>query len=96
MTRQRVDRVVSGAQSGADRAALDAAIHHGRLGDPSASRSAILAIVDSADPPLRVFLGRHALGYATTEYARRLAEWEQWQPVAEQAHGTQSRWGQAT
>ncbi len=30
MTRQRVDRVVSGAQSGADRAALDAAIHHGR------------------------------------------------------------------
>ena len=66
------------------------------LGDPSASRSAILAIVDSADPPLRVFLGRHALGYAKAEYARRLAEWEQWQPLAEQAHGTQSRWGQTT
>ena len=61
------------------------------LGDPAASRTAILAIVDAADPPLRVFLGRHALGYAKADYARRLAEWERWQPLAEQAHDGRPR-----
>ena len=57
------------------------------LGDPAASQQAILAIVDAPDPPLRVFLGKHALGYAKTDYERRLAEWELWQPLAASAHG---------
>lgn len=58
------------------------------LGRPEASRAAILAIVDAADPPRRLFLGKNALGWAATEYASRLAEWERWQPVAVAAHGT--------
>ena len=57
------------------------------LGDPAASQQAILAIVDAPDPPLRVFLGKHALGYAKADYERRLAEWERWQPLAASAHG---------
>ena len=57
------------------------------LGDPAASQQAILAIVDAPDPPLRVFLGKHALGYAKTDYERRLAEWELWQPLAASALG---------
>lgn len=58
------------------------------LGRPEATRAAILAIVDATDPPHRVFLGKNALGWATTEYASRLAEWKRWQPVAVAAHGT--------
>lgn len=57
------------------------------LGDPEASRSAILAIVDADDPPLRVFLGREAFGVAKADYDNRLAEWERWQPLADRAHG---------
>lgn len=50
--------------------------------DPGASAAAIMAVVDSPDPPLRVFLGEAPLQLARTEYERRLATWEQWQPVA--------------
>lgn len=57
------------------------------LGRPEAARTALLAIVDAADPPRRVFLGRHAFDWAATEYAGRLAEWERWQPLAVAAHG---------
>lgn len=57
------------------------------LGDPEATRAAILEIVDADDPPLRVFLGKDAFGWAKSDYARRLAEWERWQPLAERAHG---------
>jgi NAD(P)-dependent dehydrogenase (short-subunit alcohol dehydrogenase family) len=52
-----------------------------------AARSAILAIVDADDPPLRVFLGKYAFDWARADYAQRLAEWERWQPVAVAAHG---------
>ncbi len=57
------------------------------LGDPKASGAAILAVVDAADPPLRVFFGAQAFGWAKADYERRLENWERWQPVAEQAQG---------
>lgn len=57
------------------------------LGDPAATRAAILAIVDADEPPLRVFLGKYAFGWARADYARRLEEWERWQPLAVAAHG---------
>lgn len=57
------------------------------IGRPEATRSAILAIADAADPPRRVLLGRHAFDWARAEYRSRLAEWEQWQPVSVAAHG---------
>ena len=56
-------------------------------GPAEAAGSALLRVVDSADPPLRVFFGEAPLGVATAEYRGRLALWEQWQPVAVAAQG---------
>jgi NAD(P)-dependent dehydrogenase (short-subunit alcohol dehydrogenase family) len=55
-------------------------------GDPEATKAAILRIVDTDDPPLRVLLGR---GYEAVRgaYERRLAEWDRWQDVALDAFG---------
>ena len=55
-------------------------------GTPEATAAAILAVVDSADPPLRLFLGQWALDMIREEYANRLEVWERWQPVAASAH----------
>jgi len=56
-------------------------------GDPTASRAAILKIVDAEEPPLRVFFGDRALEWAANDYASRLRLWEQWQPLAVEAQG---------
>ncbi len=59
----------------------------GKRGDPKASAKAILAVVDSDDPPLRIFLGDAPLGLAKADYAKRLATWERWDAVPKQAQG---------
>jgi NAD(P)-dependent dehydrogenase (short-subunit alcohol dehydrogenase family) len=51
-------------------------------GDPGATRDAVLWLVDSPNPPLRLFLGEAPLGIATADYESRLATWREWQPVA--------------
>ncbi|MDI6626653.1 MAG: SDR family oxidoreductase [Rhodococcus sp. (in: high G+C Gram-positive bacteria)] len=56
-------------------------------GDPSATRSALLKVVDAEKPPLRVFFGEAPLEIATKDYESRLASWREWQPVAVEAHG---------
>ncbi|KRE27913.1 short-chain dehydrogenase [Mycobacterium sp. Soil538] len=56
-------------------------------GDPTASARAILKVVDAAEPPLRVFFGELPLQLAKADYEKRLATWEQWQPVAVEAQG---------
>jgi NAD(P)-dependent dehydrogenase (short-subunit alcohol dehydrogenase family) len=56
-------------------------------GDPKASGAAILKVVDAEKPPLRVFFGTAPLGIAKADYEARLANWEEWQPVAELAQG---------
>ena len=56
-------------------------------GDPSATRSALLKVVDAEKPPLRVFFGDAPLQIATKDYESRLASWREWQPVAVEAHG---------
>ncbi|MCW2496198.1 SDR family oxidoreductase [Jatrophihabitans sp.] len=56
-------------------------------GDPHATRSAILKVVDAEQPPLRVFFGKAPLDIATADYESRLATWREWQPVAIEAHG---------
>src|SRR4051794_432902 len=56
-------------------------------GDPQASASAVLAIVDAETPPLRVFFGTAPLGIATRDYESRLATWREWEHVARQAQG---------
>ena len=56
-------------------------------GDPHASASAILKVVDSPNPPLRVFFGELPLTLAKADYESRLKTWEEWQPVSIEAQG---------
>ena len=43
--------------------------------------------MDAEEPPLRVFFGKGNLEMIRAEYASRLAVWEQWDDVAQEAHG---------
>ncbi len=56
-------------------------------GDPDATGTAILKIVDAKDPPLRVFFGTVGLPLTKAEYARRIETWEQWNAIAVEAQG---------
>ncbi len=56
-------------------------------GDPEATRSAILKVVDAEDPPLRLLLGAGALQSVASEYEKRLAIWRTWESVSVAAHG---------
>ena len=57
------------------------------FGVPEATIDAILKLVDSKQPPLRLFLGKVALPWVKQVYQERLATWEEWQDVAVAAHG---------
>jgi NAD(P)-dependent dehydrogenase (short-subunit alcohol dehydrogenase family) len=56
-------------------------------GDPDGTREAILKLVDTDDPPLRLGLGTTILSRARAVYAERLATWEAWEGVANAAMG---------
>jgi NAD(P)-dependent dehydrogenase (short-subunit alcohol dehydrogenase family) len=56
------------------------------LGDPKATRAAILELADTDDPPAHVFLGKSYEPVAA-EYAERLATWRKWQPLSLAAFG---------
>jgi NAD(P)-dependent dehydrogenase (short-subunit alcohol dehydrogenase family) len=60
-------------------------------GDPEASAAAVLQIVDSEQPPLRVFFGDGPLAIATKDYESRLATWREWEPVSIAAGGGKQR-----
>ena len=62
-----------------------AGIEHGwQIGTPSATRNAILKVVDAEKPPLRIFFGK-SLEPVTAEYKQRLTTWNEWQPVSLEA-----------
>jgi NAD(P)-dependent dehydrogenase (short-subunit alcohol dehydrogenase family) len=68
-------------------------------GDPEATAEAILKLVDTNDPPLRLGLGTSILPRARDAYRERLATWEAWENVANAAQGeakksTEARTGQ--
>ena len=56
------------------------------LGDPTATRKAILEVVDADAPPLRIFLGM-SFKPVEAEYRQRLDTWRAWQPVSVAAFG---------
>ncbi len=56
-------------------------------GDPVSSAEAVLKVVDADPPPLRCFFGKSPLATAEADYASRLKNWRDWQPVAELAQG---------
>ena len=58
-------------------------------GDPAASAAAVLKLVDSDEPPLRAFFGSGPLQIAKADYESRLANWDKWQFLAEEAQGSE-------
>jgi NAD(P)-dependent dehydrogenase (short-subunit alcohol dehydrogenase family) len=62
-------------------------------GDPHATPSAILKLVDAENPPLRLGLGNTILPRARAAYAERIATWEAWDDVANSAQGESTQAG---
>lgn len=57
------------------------------FGDPAATSDAILKVVDSPNPPLRLALGAQAVPQIAEVYQNRLATWNAWQKVSADAQG---------
>ena len=57
------------------------------VGDPAAAARALLKIVDSENPPLRVFFGKQGYQIVRQVYTDRLKAWADWQELSEEAHG---------
>ena len=56
-------------------------------GNPNATPQALFKIVDAENPPLRFFLGSHNMAWVREAYAERLATWEAWETVSNEAQG---------
>jgi NAD(P)-dependent dehydrogenase (short-subunit alcohol dehydrogenase family) len=56
-------------------------------GDPLATIDAITKLIDTENPPLRLFLGNKAYPLVKQVYESRFAEWDEWNDVAVAAHG---------
>jgi len=69
------------------RAAILAFRANNTPGDPDATGSAILKIVDAKEPPLRVFFGTVGLPMTRAEYARRIETWEKWNDISVESQG---------
>jgi hypothetical protein len=56
-------------------------------GKPEATVDAIIKLVDSPIPPLRLLLGKIAHPLVKENYEKRLASFEEWTDVSVAAHG---------
>jgi NAD(P)-dependent dehydrogenase (short-subunit alcohol dehydrogenase family) len=56
-------------------------------GKPEATVDAVIKLVDSANPPLRLLLGKVAYQDVTQTYEKRLVGFEEWKDVTIAAHG---------
>ena len=56
-------------------------------GNPNATADAIVKLVNSEEPPVRLMLGKMAFPWVSHTYAERLSVWEKWQDVSVAAHG---------
>jgi hypothetical protein len=55
------------------------------VGDPT--RDAVLRVVDTDEPPLRVFFGKDPLDFAVKDYESRLRTWREWNALSIAAYG---------
>ena len=69
------------------RDAMSASGPYPDAGDPDAAAIALLDVVDSDQPPLRVLFGSHVGGMAKAVYEQRIDTWTQWDHVAQAAQG---------
>jgi NAD(P)-dependent dehydrogenase (short-subunit alcohol dehydrogenase family) len=58
-----------------------------KRGDPEATGPSILKLVDAEKPPLRCFFGATAFDMVRPDYESRIANWEEWDWLAKEAHG---------
>ena len=71
-------------------ARAEAYSRRGPRGEPEATGPAILKVVDAEEPPLRIFFGKGTLEMIRTEYAQRLATWEQWDDLSQRLMETRN------
>jgi NADP-dependent 3-hydroxy acid dehydrogenase YdfG len=57
------------------------------IGIPEATKNAILKLVNSPMPPLRLILGKVAYPWIKQTYEQRLAVWDEWKEISAEAHG---------
>ncbi|HEY4328015.1 MAG TPA: SDR family NAD(P)-dependent oxidoreductase [Mucilaginibacter sp.] len=69
------------------KAAFQAGLTDDSFGKPEATAHAVLKLIDSENPPLRLFLGKVAYPWVKQVYQGRFAEWDKWSDVAATAHG---------
>lgn len=69
---------------------LDAFVQSLDFGDPTAASEALLEIVDSDNPPLRVFFGTQGNQMLPQVYADRLKTWADWGDLSIRAQGEQA------
>lgn len=69
------------------RAAFRAGLTDDAFGDPEATTGAVLKLIDSKNPPLHFFLGKHAYPFIKQVYESRYADWDNWAEVSATAHG---------
>lgn len=56
-------------------------------GNPTATATVILHLVDAENPPLRLLLGKNTFAWVKHTYQERIRVWESWQDVSVAAHG---------
>ncbi|MER5223248.1 hypothetical protein ABT032_23185 [Streptomyces flaveus] len=78
---------VTGASRGFGRRFVEAALSRG---DKVAASEALLEVVDSDNPPLRVFFGTQGNQMLPQVYADRLKTWADWSDLAVRAQGGQA------
>lgn len=64
-----------------------ASVTEDSIGIPSATTAALLQLLETNEPPLRLLLGKVGGPWIKQVYAERLGEWEKWNALAVQAHG---------
>lgn len=69
------------------KAAFQAGFTDDMWGIPEATTDAVLKLIDSENPPLRLFLGKHAYPWVKQVYENRHAEWNSWNEISAAAHG---------
>jgi short-subunit dehydrogenase len=69
------------------KAALHASNHIEDYGVPEATGTAILKLVDTENPPLRLILGKAGIQWIKYAYDERMKTWDEWQEVSIAAHG---------
>ncbi|MBS7254144.1 SDR family NAD(P)-dependent oxidoreductase [Flavobacterium branchiicola] len=57
------------------------------FGKVEATAPAVVKLVETENPPLRLLLGRVALPFVKQNYEQKLTTWEQWNDVSVAAHG---------